>query len=128
MRLTAEVNRTRRLLKNQGALKNQIQAIYETVEPLERRLWDVNMQLSSARRRLQENQAFIRISDHWNRLHPPPLEESSSPHIDPIPPPHRLAMPHLHDEPDRPTPSSSKTTRVTRNKKNKDRQLCLRCQ
>src|SRR5260370_34443992 len=128
MRLTAEVNRTRRLLKNQSALKNQVQAIYKTAEPVERRLWDVNMQLSSARRRLQENQAFVRISDHWNRLHPPPLEEASSSHIDPIPPPHRLAMPRLHDKPGSPTPSSSKNTRVKRNKKNKDGKLCFHCQ
>src|SRR5260370_34009001 len=99
MRLTAEVNRTRRLLKNQGALKDQVQAIYETAEPLERRLWDVNMQLSSARRCLQENQAFRRISDHWNRLHRPPLEEASSSHIDATPPPHRHSMPRLRDEP-----------------------------
>src|SRR5258707_10433106 len=98
-RLTAEVHRTRRLLRNQDALKNQIQAIYKTAEPVERRLWDVNMQLSSARRRLQENQAFVRISDHWNRLHPPSLEEAPPLPTHPIPPPHRLSLARLHHQP-----------------------------
>src|SRR5258708_27019801 len=86
VRLTAEVNRTRRLLRNQDALKSQVQAIYETAEPLERRLWDVNIQLSSARRRLQENQASVRISDHSTHLHPPSLDEPSFSPINPLPP------------------------------------------
>src|SRR5258708_12188631 len=46
IRLTAEVNRTRRLLKNQNALKNQVHAIYKTPEPLDRHLWPFNIHLS----------------------------------------------------------------------------------
>ena len=93
------------------------------------------MQLTSVRRRLQSNQAYSRISSTWLRLHPPPTHSNTHPfYVESIPPPHRLALPKLQDEPEGHTPSSSKkrakkpkkkTPRV--DKKNKDGKLCLHC-
>jgi hypothetical protein len=122
-RLTAEVCRVCRLLKNQEALRKQVQAIYKTAEPTERQLLNVNMQLTSARRRLQENRAYIRISDHFLTLHPSVDDPTVYPMISP---PHRLAMPQLHDEPEGHTPSCSK--RTLRTKRNPGGKLCFRCQ
>ncbi len=48
-RLTAEVARTKQLLKNQKALREQVVALYKTAEPLERHLLEVDMQLTSVR-------------------------------------------------------------------------------
>ena len=90
------------------------------------------MQLTSTRRRLQDGQAYIRISDHWQTLHPPPSPDELHPFPVPIPPPHRCAMPILHDEPEGSIPSSTKATRGRRRgkkqKKNTGGRLCFRCQ
>ncbi len=140
-RLTAEVARTKRLLKNQKALRDQVVALYKTAEPLERHLLDVDMQLTSVRRRLQSNQAYSKISSTWLRLHPPPAPSDTHPfYVEPIPPPHRLALPQLQDEPEGHTPSSSKKKRGPKKKKsekekpkekkpkkNKGGKICLRC-
>ncbi len=48
-RLTAEVARTKWLLKNQKALREQVVTLYKTAEPLERCLLEVDMQLTSVR-------------------------------------------------------------------------------
>ncbi len=144
-RLTAEVARTKRLLKNQKALRDQLVALYKTAEPLEHHLLDVDMQLTSVRRRLQSHQAYSRISSTWLRLHPPPTHTDTHPfYVEPIPPPHRLALPQLQDEPEGHTPSSSKKKRGPKKKKseaekkaakpkekklkkNKGGKICLRC-
>src|SRR6266704_5999565 len=105
-RLTAEVARTKRLLKNQKALREQVVALYKTAEPLERHLLEVDMQLTSVRRRLQSHQAYSRISSTWLRLHPPPTHTDTHPfYVESIPPPHRLALPKLQGEPEGLTPS-----------------------
>jgi hypothetical protein len=93
--------------KNQEALCKQVQAIYKTAEPTERQLLNVDRQLTSARRRLQENRAHIHISNRFLILHPPVDDTMVYPMI---PPPHHLAMPQLHDEPEGHTPSHSKKT------------------
>ncbi len=137
-RLTAEVARTKWLLKKQKALREQVVALYKTAEPLERHLLEVDMQLTSARRRLQSHQAYLKISSTWLRLHPPPAHTDTHPfYIEPIPPPHRLALPKLQDEPEGHTPSSTRKMKRGKKpknkprrepKKNKDGKLCLRCQ
>jgi len=94
------------------------------------------MQLTSVRRRLQSNQAYSRISSTWLHLHPPPIHTDTHPfYIEPIPPPHHLALPKLQGEPEGHTLSSTrKTKKKSKNKasrgpkKNKDGKLCLRCQ
>jgi len=145
-RLTAEVARTKQLLKNQKALRDQVVALYKTAEPLEHHLLEVDMQLTSVRHRLQSYQAYSRISSTWLHLHPPPTPTNTHPfHIEPIPPPHHLALPQLQDEPEGHTPSSSQKKRKSRKKKsvgekmkvdrpkekkpkkNKGGKICLRC-
>src|SRR6266702_3480246 len=69
-RLTAEVARTKWLLKNQKALREQVIALYKTAEPIEHHLLEVDMQLTSARRHLQSHQAYSKISSTWLHLHP----------------------------------------------------------
>ncbi len=94
------------------------------------------MQLTSVRRRLQSNQVYSRILSTWLRLHPPPTHVDTHPFdVEPIPPPHRLALPKLQGEPEGHTPSlSKKRTKKPKKKaprgpkKNKDGKLCLRCQ
>ncbi len=120
-------------------------ALYKTAEPLERHLLEVDMQLTSVRCCLQSYQAYSRISSTWLRLHPPPTHTDTHPfYVEPIPPPHRLALPQLQDEPEGHTPSSSKKKRVPKKKKsekekkaakpkekkpkkNKGGKICLRC-
>jgi len=117
-RLTAEVARTKRLLKNQKALRDQVVALYKTAEPLERHLLEVDMQLTSVRRHLQSYQAYSRISSTWLHLHPPPIHTDTHPfHVKPIPPPHCLALPQLQDEPEGHTPSLSQKKRQPKKKK-----------
>src|SRR6266704_1059955 len=141
--LTAEVAQTKRLLKNQKALREQVVALYKTAEPLERHLLEVDMQLTSVRCRLQSYQAYSRISSTWLRPHPPPTCTDTHPfYFKPIPPPHRLALPQLQDKPKGHTPSSSKKKRGPKKKatgkekvakpkekkpkKNKGGKICLR--
>ncbi len=137
-RLTAEVARTKWLLKNQKALREQVVALYKTAEPLERRLLEVDMQLTSVRQRLQSNQACTKISSTWLHLHPPPTHTDTHPfYVESIPPPHRLALPKLQDKPEGHTPSSARKVKKGKKKqknktprgpkKNKDGKLCLRC-
>ncbi len=138
-RLTAEVACTKWLLKNQKALREQVVALYKTAEPLERHLLEVDMQLTSVRCRLQSYQAYLKISSTWLCLHPPLTHTDTHPfYIEPIPPPHRLALPQLQDEPEGHTPSSSKKKRGLKKKKatppkekkpkkNKGGKICLRC-
>jgi len=146
-RLTAEVARTKQLLRNQKALREQVVALYKTTEPIECHLLEVDMQLTSVRRCLQSHQAYSRISSTWLRLHPPPTHTDTHPfYIESIPPPHHLALPKLQDEPEGHTPSLSKKkkkrstkkmpvaeatktekSKEKRPKKNKGGKICLRC-
>ncbi len=85
------------------------------------------MQLTSVRRRLQSYQAYSRISSTWLRLHPPPTHTDTHPfYVEPIPPPHRLALPQLQDEPEGHTPSSSKKKRVPKKKKKSEADVTIR--
>jgi len=117
-------------------LREQVVALYKTTEPLERHLLEVDMQLTSVRRRLQSNQAYTKISSTWLRLHPPPTHTDTHPfYVESIPPPHRLALPRLQDEPEGHTPSLTKGAKRGKKKpknktprgpkKNKDGKLCL---
>ena len=132
-RLTAEVARTKWLLKNQKALREQVVALYKTTEPIECHLLEVDMQLTSVRRHLQSHQAYSRISSTWLRLHPPPTHVDGHPfNVEPIPPPHHLALPKLQGKPEGHPPSSSKkkrpkTKKAKAPKKNKGRKICLWC-
>ncbi len=136
----------KRLLKNQKALREQVVALYKTAEPLERHLLEVDMQLTSVRHCLQSYQAYSRISSTWLRLHPPPSHTDTHPfYVEPIPPPHHLALPQLQDELEGHTPSSSQKKRKPKKKKlttekakvekpkekkpkkNKGGKICLRC-
>ncbi len=140
-RLTAEVARTKWLLKNQKALREQVIALYKTAEPIEHHLLEVDMQLTSARRHLQSHQAYSKISSTWLHLHPPPDHTSTHPfYVEAIPPPHCLALPKLQDEPEGHTPSLSQKkkrpkkkkstaekTKEKKPKKNKGGKICLQC-
>ena len=113
-------------MKLEDALKMQIESIHRSAEPLERYLLEVEMQLASNRRRLQDGEAYTLIAEHWLVLHPPePPVEPSVPYPLPIPPPHRLAMPRLHDEPEGHIQGASR--RIRRPKKNKGGKICFRC-
>ncbi len=128
-RLTAEVARTKRLLKNQKVLREQVVTLYKTAEPLERRLLEVDMQLTSVRQCLQSNQAYSRISSTWLCLHPPVHSDTHPFYVEPIPPPHHLALPKLQGKPEGHTPSVTKKKSKKKRgpKKNKGGKLCLCC-
>ncbi len=88
------------------------------------------MQLTSVRRCLQSHQAYSKISSTWLHLHPPPTHVDTHPfEVEPIPPPHHLALPKLQDEPEGHTPSATKKRPKKKRgpKKNKGGKLCLRC-
>src|ERR1700744_3842662 len=103
-------------MRQRDTLKWQIEDIIRTTRPYEQSLLHAEIGLASVKNHLEEARALTKITEHWLQLHPPIMEDSRNARIEPIPPPHRPAMPTLHDEPEGALPSSSQNTS---NKKNR---------